>query len=182
MAKEEKLQGENLKISLTDEFATVWLGLRDNLLRLSMKYQKTMAEAEDAVSETLIRVMENKDKFRGEAKISTWIYSICINTNMEMLRKRKSLTKLLQNKIMELKTRLCSHENGFSGLRHDLKKSLRLLSDDERNVFLLHVYAELPHKETANALNLSVANVKVLLHRSRKKLIQNLEAYIEKGV
>jgi RNA polymerase sigma-70 factor (ECF subfamily) len=53
------------------------------------------------------------------------------------------------------------------------------LDEREQSVFILTVYEELPQKEIAEVLDLSVSNVKVILHRGRKKLMVELRDYFE---
>jgi RNA polymerase sigma factor (sigma-70 family) len=168
-------QIENTLIELQDMFKE----LEPRLMRLSLKYQKTTWDAEDAVSETMVQVLSKIELFEGNSTLSTWIYSICVNKNLEILRKKKTYFEHMKKYFFHNVLQLQSTEGEFSLLNKDFRQSLEKLDEDEKSVFLLSVYEELPQKEIAEILNMSLSNVKVKLHRGRKKLVSSLSDYLK---
>lgn len=171
----KNLQTENTLIELQDLFHD----LEPRLMRLSLKYQKTTWDAEDAVSETMVQVLAKIELFEGKSSLSTWIYSICVNKNLEILRKKKTYFEHMKKYFFHNVLQRHSSEGEFSLLNEDFQQSLGKLDEDERSVFLLSVYEELPQKQIAEILDMSLSNVKVKLHRGRKKLMSSLGDYLK---
>jgi len=153
--------------------------LRDRLLSLSLKYQRSYAEAEDAVSETMVQILEKAERFEKRSKFTTWAFAVCINKNLEILRRKKTLVKHMNLYFRNLATTLRPESGEPSMLRQDFRNALEKLDERERSVFLLTVYEEMPQKEIADVLGTSVSNIKVILHRGRKKLLNYLADYRE---
>ena len=160
---------------LHNEFETI----QKNLMNLSMRYQKSYWEAEEVVSDTYVQAMEKWDQFEGRSKLSTWLYKICVNKNLERLRRSRSTAENLKIFAYNCLIHLRNKELEFVGLRDDFRQALEKLDEREKSVFLLVVFEEFAHKEIAEILDISVANVKVILHRGRKKLMDLLSGYLE---
>lgn len=129
---------------------------------------------DDVVQETYIRAFKSfeKNTFRGESKLTTWLYAIAKNESLRMNRKlskdKKLSSKILENAIDE--------EDSISNLKimrekfELLKNKIFHLPDKYRSVINLYISGK---KETAIAgeLSLSRATVKMRLHRGKKMLI-----------
>ena len=148
--------------------------LKNPLINLSMKYQKNFTDAEDVVSETFIQVIEKKDLFQGHSSLKTWIYSICIRKNLESLRKKKTYFNHLKSFFLESWNEVSGNGYDYLALNSDLQEALDKLKEKEKSVFVLNVFEDFSQKEIAEVLEMSVSNVKVTLHRARKKLIEIL--------
>lgn len=151
--------------------------LRNRLMSLSLKYQRSYVEAEDAVSETMIQIIEKGHGFQNRSKLTTWAYSVCIHKNLEILRRKKTLARHMTVYLRNLAAGFRSNCGENSMLREDFQAALDKLDERERTVFLLTVYEEMPQKEIAEVLGVSISNVKVILHRGRKKLLTLLADY-----
>lgn len=64
---------------------------RGRIYQLGCRYLGDATEAEDLVQQVFIKAYENADKFRGEAKVSTWLYRIAVNAALERRRKRRTV-------------------------------------------------------------------------------------------
>jgi RNA polymerase sigma-70 factor (ECF subfamily) len=164
--------------SVEDCLLEEYESLRDRLISLSMKYQKTLAEAEEVVSDTMIQVLEKKEQFQGNARFSTWVFSICIRRNLEVLRRKKTYAEKLKSGLTDQWLKMVGRYDGFEPLKADFRAALEKLSEQERNVFILTVYEEFSQKEIAETLDMSLSNVKVTLHRGRKRLMELLKSYL----
>ena len=147
-------------------------------MNLSLKYQKNFTDAEDAVSETLVQVLEKAEQFEGRSSFSTWVTSIAVRKNLEILRRKRTAMESLRRIVLEWSSRFKGDFESFIPLQEDFRMALDSLDERERSVFILTVYEELPQQEIADALGLSVTNVKVILHRGRKKLMHSLRDYL----
>lgn len=142
-------------------------------------------EAEDISQEVFIKVFRFIKKFRKDAKLSTWIYQITVNTSIDVVRKRSKRSHLLMDD-----QQLESFDNSLAENRGDrhgpeyktelalfqrhIEKMLDKITPKERSAFVLRYYNELKVGEIAEVLSVSSGTIKSLLFRARKKLQQHL--------
>ena len=139
-------------------------------------------DAEDAAQETAIKVYRNLDKFRGESQFRTWVLSIARNEGLARLRKIGSRREDSLDAEMDEQTGdytpaiLTSwREVPADALEQKelgaiLRAAIEGLPEIYRNVVLLRDIEEMDIRETAAALSISEASVKVRLHRARALL------------
>lgn len=134
--------------------------------------------ADDLSQETFIRVQQKLDTLQESSKLASWIFQIAYNLCRDHLRSRK--------KTQPNECELSEVTAGFKGASVQKKLEqcemaacvqsvVRLIPAPLRSVVMLFDMAELSHREIAEILNTSVDNVKVRLHRARKKLRALLE-------
>jgi RNA polymerase sigma-70 factor (ECF subfamily) len=148
------------------------------------------ADAEDAAQEAFLKAFRNLANFRGEAKFGTWLISIALNEARSRLRSRKNakmesldeppesqgpVTPALLRDWREIPSEALERKE----IRQLLQQAIADLPLMYREVFLLRDVEELSGNESAEALGISVASVKVRLHRARimlqKKLVPQLK-------
>jgi RNA polymerase sigma-70 factor (ECF subfamily) len=148
------------------------------------------SEAEDAAQEVFVRIGRSLDGFRGESRLSTWIYRIATNAAMDHLRKSSSRQVLQQthgpsNDEDLLHGEPTGPEEGALLLdtiviREDMKACIRAVVDglpeDYRTVLVLSEFEGLANAEIAEVIGISLDAVKIRLHRARTKLRNALEA------
>jgi len=140
-------------------------------------------DAEDVTQQTFINTLEHLDGFREEASFSTWLMRIATHAALKIIRKRQGLpTVSLDDDREDLPhpqfiadwrdnpVRLADQ----SETRQLIETALAELDEKHRIVFLLRDVEGLSVKETAIALDLSEANVKVRLLRARLQLRERL--------
>jgi RNA polymerase sigma-70 factor (ECF subfamily) len=144
------------------------------------------AEAEDVAQETVIKVYQNLDKFRGESQFRTWVLSIARNAGLARLRKIGSRREDSLDAETEEQTgdftpailtswrEVPSEALEQKELSAILRAAIGGLPDIYRNVVLLRDIEEMDIRETAAALGISEASVKVRLHRARALLQKTL--------
>ena len=147
---------------------------------------KNEAEAEDVAQETVIKVFQNLDKFRGDSQFRTWVLSIARNEGLGRLRKitnrrEDSLdaetdeqtgdyTPAILTSWREIPVEALEQKE----LGNLLRKAIEGLPEIYRNVVLLRDIEEMDIRETAAAMGISEASVKVRLHRARALLQRDL--------
>lgn len=153
---------------------------------------KNEAEAEDAAQETVIKVYQNLDKFRGESQFRTWVLSIARNEGLARLRKignrrEDSLDAETDEQTGDYTPAILTswREIPADALEQKelgaiLRTAIEGLPEIYRNVVLLRDIEEMDIRETAAALGISEASVKVRLHRARA-LLQRVLAPQLKG-
>jgi RNA polymerase sigma-70 factor (ECF subfamily) len=125
----------------------------------------------DIMQESFIRLYE---KYTAENYTPQLLYTIGRNLVLDSFRKRKSNPSSLEDNDQPAE----SHEHYFM-VRDEYRRvlaAMRHLDDDERDLLSLVVSSELPYRELAQLTGISEANVKVKIHRARKKLRAYLEA------
>jgi RNA polymerase sigma-70 factor (ECF subfamily) len=148
------------------------------------------ADAEDVAQEAFLKAFRNLANFRGDSKFGTWLISITLNEARSRLRSKKTV------KLESLDTPPEGEEHVTPALLRDWReipsealerKEVRSLLQEAitdlptiyREVFLLRDVEELSVSESAEALGITIASVKVRLHRARimlqKKLVPQLK-------
>ena len=156
---------------------------------LALRMLRQEQDAEDVTQQTFLSVLENLAGFRGEASFSTWVLRIASHAALKIIRKRKGLNPVSLDEATEDSESLNSipHPEFIADWRQspellvERNETRRLLDDalarlDEKHrlVFLLRDVEGLSIQETAGALDLSEANVKVRLLRARLQLREQL--------
>lgn len=138
-------------------------------------------DAEDVTQQTFLSAIEHLPEFRGESSFSTWLLRIATYGALKIIRKRKGLpTESLDDPDLPHPEYIADwRENPVTlAQRHEttrlLDEALAELDEKHRLVFLLRDVEGLSVKETAAALGLSEANVKVRLLRARLQLRERL--------
>ena len=152
---------------------------------MALSYMKNEADAEDVTQEAFVKALRNLVSFRAESKFSTWLISITLNEARSRLR-RKALVPMdsidasqdeehaVSPALLRDWREIPSEALERNEVRLLLQEAIACLPDSYRQVFLLRDVEELNVNETAEALNISVPNVKVRLHRARMMLQKQL--------
>lgn len=123
-------------------------------------------EAQDIVQESFIAAFEHLPTFKSEAKFSTWLYRIVMNKAVAVKNKQKFFDEIDNQSINEEDY----DEELESSNSNDLKKALSILNEKERLVIELFYLQEQSIREVSIICDTTEANVKVMLHRARKKM------------
>ncbi len=130
-------------------------------------------DAEELTQDVFIKVFRLLSTFKEESSFSTWIYRIATNTALSAARKMKHDTLHLDDAAYSN----IPEEIIDEALDNDCEERLQRLSDaiemlcaDERALITLYYINEKPIAEVASVLGLTASNVKIKLHRIRKKL------------
>ena len=141
--------------------------------KLCLGYTGDGALAEDLLQETFIAVWHNMEKFRGDAKWSTWIFRIAVNTCLSHLRKKNH--KLVD--INELPLAMIADESHQQ--EHEVQllyKCISQLAEADRLVITL-VLEDKPYEEIAAITAITENNLRVKIHRIKKQLTEIYNRY-----
>ena len=159
------------------------------IMALSLLHNE--ADAEDAAQETFLKAFRNLARFRGDAKFSTWLISIALNEARSRLRSKKNLkidsldeapdgsghvSPALLRDWREIPSEALERQE----VRLLLQHAVTDLPSIYREVFMLRDVEELSVNESAEALGITVASVKVRLHRARLMLQKKLAPQLKK--
>jgi RNA polymerase sigma-70 factor (ECF subfamily) len=140
--------------------------------------------ADDLIQETFLRIQNNLGSLKDPSKLSSWIFRIAYNLCQDHFRQVKKSRKeksLDQEETEDLKDALAQKGSDIQKeleqrqMGECVQNQVDLLPKSLREVLILFDMMEFNHQEIADILGISVENVKVRLHRARKKLKPILE-------
>lgn len=144
-------------------------------------------DAEDVSQEVFIQVYRSIDQFKGDARLSTWIYRITTTKALDHIRSRKRKKRFaFITSLFGANDELIHEPVDFQhpGVALDRKEQAALLfrmieqlPDNQKVAFTLHKTEELSYQEIADVMQLSVSAVESLLFRARQNLRKLLERY-----
>ena len=141
--------------------------------------------ADDLIQDTFLRVQKNLDSVRDPEKISSWVFRIAYNLCHDHFRqsKRSSLNnRLIQAEIPTFKEAMVQKELEQNQMGQCVQDKMDLLPKDYRTVLILSDIMAFSQQEIAEILSTSVSNVKVRVHRARKKMRTILEEHCSLGL
>ncbi len=163
-------------------------GNKDYLEGVLRRYTETEETAQDLLQETFFQALRSLPDFRGESKLTTWLYSIAKNVALARYRKDKRRSPLEEETLTRVAARSGERPSGGTHASWDpveettrseetslVREALEELSENYREIIELRDLNELSTKEVAERLGLSRVNVRVRLHRARKKLEEVLD-------
>jgi RNA polymerase sigma-70 factor (ECF subfamily) len=153
------------------------------------------ADAEDLAQDVFLEIFRTAENYRGEAKLSTWLYRIATNRSLNLIRnkKRKGFFQSLEEAFTGGRNRnneISEHHsdqpdrNITDQQRSDLlHRAIDQLPEKQRIAFTLNKYEELPYQQIAEIMEISLASVESLIHRAKKNLQEQLlDCYKKKCV
>ena len=124
-------------------------------------------DANDLLQNTFIKAWTNIDYFRGDAKLSTWLYRIALNECLTFLNKQRAVTTVsIDDEDASVLQKLESDP---------LQKALLTLPEKQRMVFNLKYYQEMKYEEMSDIFGTSVGALKASYHHAVKKIEKFLE-------
>lgn len=129
-------------------------------------------DADDLLQNTFMKAWDNLDCFRGEARLSTWLYRIALNESLNFLNRRRAENHLsIDDADAALLNRLES-DPYFDGdeTQKMLQKAIMTLPEKQRIVFNLKYFQELKYEEIADILGTSTGALKTSYFHAVKKI------------
>ncbi len=147
------------------------------LLKVSRARTSAADDQEDLFQEMLLQVWLSIPRFRGDAKVSTWIYRVALNTSLAWDRSRRKYRSRIQTLDAPSEVIDPKHDAGCRDEAPEVDRlyaAIRILPKVDAAVVLLHLDG-LSYREMADVMGLSLSNVGVRLNRAKKRLLKALE-------
>lgn len=148
------------------------------LYRIVRMYFKNEAEVEDVMQNSYLKAYTKLYQFKLEASFSTWLIRIGINEALQRIKEnKKQFKESLEQKVIDIqdvKEVNPQDEMIEREMKYLLEKAIDKLELIYKNVYVLKEVEEMTSKEVAEALDISIANVKIRLHRAKGMLKENL--------
>lgn len=136
-------------------------------------------DASDILQNTFLKAWQNVDGFRGDAKLSTWLYKIALNESITFLAKeRKRLSVSLDDEESHL-AQLVESDEYVDGdaLAKKLRMAVATLPEKQRIVFNMKYYDEMKYEQMSEILGTSVGALKASYHLAVKKIEQYFDTH-----
>lgn len=137
--------------------------------KVCFMYESDREVRNDLFQEIVLQLWKSFHTFRGEAKITTWMYRIALNTAISGYRKQ--IRNVITEDLDEVHLNISEQYGGDDGEEHAqrLQWAIRQLSEIERAMIMMAL-EEVPYEEIAETIGITQNNVRVRMNRIREKL------------
>jgi len=145
------------------EFDLLYDNYKAMIWSLVSRYVFSREDREDLFQEVFLNIHKALSKFRGEAKLETWLYRITVNTAINYVKKQN-----LRRKLQQILESLRIFEESTPLEVDDLSAPLAKLNPRQRMILLLAEIEEKSLEEIAETIGLPIGTVKSNLHRAKE--------------
>jgi RNA polymerase sigma-70 factor (ECF subfamily) len=151
---------------------------------LALRFTRHREDAEEVAQDIFVKAYRSLADFRGNAKFSTWLYTIVYTTSVTFLRKKKMDTSSIddENTFIQLE----SQDSGFRANQVEqkskmamLNEAINLLSPEDAQLITLFYKGEQSLEEISVILGAEPNTIKVRLHRARTRLKEKMEKHLK---
>ncbi len=162
-----------------EPFRQIVAAHQDAIYRICCCYVRDDDERRDVYQETLIHIWENLDRFEGRAGLGTWIYRITVNTCLTFLRSERRRMRPLDSDGTAAAVADPASSTDARAMKDDVEElyaAIHRLPPLERTLIGLFL-EDVGTAEMAQILGISEINVRVKMHRTRKRLKTMMEEH-----
>jgi len=153
--------------------------LKDKLLAVALIRLRNTDEAEDAVSEAILKANAKKAQLKDQTKLLSWLVRIVINHCYDLLRKKKKLGHVKKEsegfQITDKTARPEEKVEMAQEIERILDVLLSIKPDEHRDVLIYYYYRKFSLQEIAEMLDVAEGTVKSRLSRARPTLTKALK-------
>ncbi len=165
-----------MKKSKTEIFETIYSQHHPMVLQMCLGFVKGYIDtANDLSQEIFISVWNNLDKFRGASSYKTWIYRIAVNTCLQFVKKDKKV-RTLSTKELENERDTVESESTKDDTISNLYSAIGQLRKIDRLIIMM-VLENQDYDSIAEVIGINPINVRVKIHRIKKRLEKIMKNY-----
>jgi RNA polymerase sigma-70 factor (ECF subfamily) len=165
---------------------------KDRVYNTVLGVLQNKEEAQDVTQEVFTEVYQSIARFKGDAKLSTWIYRIALSKAYDVVRRknRKKRFAFVQSLFGEEGDMIEAEQGEFAhpGVQLENKEraailfgAIEKLAENQKTAFLLNKLEGLSYAEIAEIMNVTVPAVESLLFRAKQNLQKRLREYFEEN-
>lgn len=154
---------------------------RPQMTNLCYGFVRNQEDAEEIVQDVFIEVYRSICNFRGDSKLSTWMFRIAVSKSLNKVRKNKfrNLITSIEN-VFEQHTEKSNSSNPHQLMQSKeeskaLQKAIGKLSENQRIAFVLHHYDGYSYLQISDIMNTSIPSVESMIHRAKVNLKNQLK-------
>ena len=137
-------------------------------------------DAEEVLQDSFFKAFRSLETFKGEAKFSTWFYRIVYNSALTKLSSKRRKIEQEMSSVedhLDLESNFDSIDAEKKNVSELVNEMINLLPEKYSTIITFFYLNELTCEEIAETMNISLSNVKVLLHRSRNAMRDMIEKH-----
>lgn len=173
---------EQLKNQTRASYSTLLDTYQQKVFATCISFVPNKEDAEDIAQDVFVEVFKSIHKFKGDSKLSTWIYRITTNKCLEFIRKRNTKKRFAFLKSISGDSNVIDKSNYFTEINHpgivleqkEISETVFLainkLPEQQRLVFTLNKIDDKSYKEISEITNKSIGSIESLLFRAKKNL------------
>lgn len=166
---------------------------QDHVVNTCARFVHNLEDAEDVAQNVFVEVYQSVGRFRGQSKLSTWIYRIAVTKSLDYVR------KMNRKKRMGKVKRLFGVDSGEPQVLIDppdqapsppetleqrersalLDQAVKKLPENQRTAIILTQYEQLSQAEVSQIMGNTVSAVESLIHRAKNNLRSHLKTVYE---
>ena len=152
--------------------------LKDNqglIIKVSRLYTNSIEDEQDLFQEIVLQLWRSYDTFKGQSKISTWMYRVALNTAITLFRKKTKSPQTDELQDFHYKDFVEDDEEKQQQIS-TLYKVIKILPNVERAIVTMYL-DDLPYKDIAENLGITEVNARVKMNRLKKTLKELMEKH-----
>lgn len=160
------------------------------ILNICFRFTHSKENAEDLTQEVFIEVYRSLNNFRGDSKLSTWMYRIAVTKSLDYLKNQKRKKRFAVIKSLFVENSVEAEVESLPDFGNNPQKkieqedrmkilslALESLPEKQRIAFVLNKYDEMSYREIADILGTTIPSVESLIHRAKINLRKKLYNY-----
>ena len=152
--------------------------IKDNqglIIKVSRLYTNSIEDEQDLFQEIVLQLWRSYDTFKGQSKISTWMYRVALNTAITLFRKKTKSPQTDELQDFHYKDFVEDDEEKQQRIS-TLYKVIKMLPNVERAIVTMYL-DDLPYKDIAENLGITEVNARVKMNRLKKTLKELMEKH-----
>ena len=133
-------------------------------------------DADDVLQNVFVKAWLNLDHFKGESKVSTWLYRIAINESLDFLRRQKAVVSA-DGDLYDARHLMA--DNYFDGDRTEalLQEAIATLPEMQRTVFVMRYYDDMKYADISAVLGRTEGALKANYHLAAQKISEYIKKH-----
>lgn len=165
--EEDKILYEKFLSGDENSFNLIVEKYKNNLIYFITRYVNNIEIAEDIFQDTILYILENKEKYDFKFSLKTYMYMIAKSRSINYINKNDKIQEMPEDLADEklLEEIICQDEQ-----KEKIHNVINKLQKDYQLVIYLTQIEKLSYKETAEIMEKTESQIKTLVHNSKKKL------------
>ncbi|NAW51313.1 sigma-70 family RNA polymerase sigma factor [Elizabethkingia argentiflava] len=153
--------------------------IQDNqglIIKVARLYTHNLDDQRDLFQEIVLQLWRSYDSFKGNSKISTWMYRVALNTAITLFRKNTKTIKTAE--LTDFHQPVLEEPHDSQPQISLLYKVIKMLNDIDRAIVTMYLDG-IPYKDIAENIGITEVNTRVKMNRLKKTLKKLMIQYAE---
>ncbi|AJW64701.1 sigma-70 family RNA polymerase sigma factor [Elizabethkingia sp. HX WHF] len=137
------------------------------IIKVARMYTNTPDDQQDLFQEIVLQLWRSYDTFKGNSKISTWMYRVALNTAITLFRKTTRTVKT--DELADFHQPIDDDNDDNQQQISLLYKVIKMLGDIDRAIVMMYL-DDVPYKDIAENIGITEVNARVKMNRLKKTL------------